>query len=860
MYKKKTSVPIKSYPKPEGSVASTPPSPEPEITVKTIRTKSYDKSGVARLYSPFNRFGSPRAGDKLSNPYKSIYKPSGLSPKEKSYVISSCQTRTNRYIKLKALAYNAMNCNKIFSIYGSCNAVRDALLERGWVEKIPPNKMNLSKIRNGKFQNKSEVHGELERLLLSNLVEKASPNFVWKTKDENHELIIDMKNENYTMINKLKIDALWTSKQGLCSSIKRNYWFNIDEIAEMNCPRTYNSSEVGEIEDFVKDYKMTACTSLLKWVLSMVANKRPVFLETGNVSLNVIVFALNRCKEYLFRKQNKDIDHPISSKPVSSGQWNSFLKKYYRIIEKEEVFELDHENRLPLYLGYAKILLQEIHKYRPQLSCEGCHNIWIIKPANCSRGRGIRMASKLGVMTNLLNKINNKYVIQKYIEEPLLIHDTKFDIRQYYLVTSTYPLIIWCYKECYLKFSSQKYSLKNYHESIHLTNNAVQRKYKNCLGRHKDLPQQNMWDLDTYKEYLIKIGQDQSWDNIIYPGMKKSIIGIMLSCQDSLSVSKNRFEMYGCDFILDKGYRPWLIEINSCPDLNHTTSVTAKICPAAISDIIKVVIDNAANPRAPTGNFECIYRQPMTIPRYVAAAELFVKGYALPNEYFYKGNVEIKESYEDPDIGRERNLKSVLQKLKRYYDVDITTDPDENLEYNITIKNESTHVTESKMEKSDMNESETETSVATIITDHIRDLTDKITSEHSISNPSGSTEAAISTSTINVKKCIRKSRLEMKTNQSVKSDTTIDSLLRKSCSHVDCGLKKSFSFSKLDDGPCGKASYFDMIDFMTFPNENNFVVCKKRDLTKLSPSGLNIAEAALKMMFFMSKKEKEYCC
>lgn len=143
------------------------------------------------------------------------------------------------------------------------------------------------------------------------------------------------------------------------------------------------------------------------------------------------------------------------------------------------------------------------------------------------------------------------------------------------------------YRDCYLKFSSQKYNLKNYHESIHLTNNAVQRKYVNCSNRHPDLPSHNMWDVETYKEYLNCMGKTKVWDNVIYPGMRKSIIGIMLSCQDTLNTSKNRFELYGCDFILDKEYKPWLIEINSCPDLNHTTQVTSKICPAVIGDIVK---------------------------------------------------------------------------------------------------------------------------------------------------------------------------------------------------------------------------------------------------------------------------------
>ena len=111
------------------------------------------------------------------------------------------------------------------------------------------------------------------------------------------------------------------------------------------------------------------------------------------------------------------------------------------------------------------------------------NNVWIIKPGeNSNRGGGISVSNNLEEIKELLNTFSTVYkrtwILQKYIEKPLLINKRKFDIRVFTLFTCYNQGYVkgYFYKEGYLRTSCKEFSLDDLEDNmIHLTNDAVQK-------------------------------------------------------------------------------------------------------------------------------------------------------------------------------------------------------------------------------------------------------------------------------------------------------------------------------------------------------------------------------------------------
>ncbi|CAE7877434.1 TTLL3C, partial [Symbiodinium sp. KB8] len=243
----------------------------------------------------------------------------------------------------------------------------------------------------------------------------------------------------------------------------------------------------------------------------------------------------------------------------------------------------------------------------------------VVKAVNLSLFRFIAWTPLvLYVSLTALLPQETHWVVQRYIERPLVVFQRKFDIRQWVLVTSWNPLQVWFFKECYLRFCVYDFTLDDLgNKFVHLSNNSIQ-KYSKRFNRTEI--EGNMWHSDDFANHLKEKEGYDVWSTKIHPQMKRIVTWSVQSAQDMVSVEElqpaaaadschwlrllsllcltqiesrqGSFELYGYDFMVDADYNPWLIEINSSPDFSYSTDVTKRLVKGAGVDTMKVVLDH----------------------------------------------------------------------------------------------------------------------------------------------------------------------------------------------------------------------------------------------------------------------------
>jgi len=165
------------------------------------------------------------------------------------------------------------------------------------------------------------------------------------------------------------------------------------------------------------------------------------------------------------------------------------------------------------------------HYHKLKVS-EPKRNVWIVKPANSSQGKGIRLIETLDELN-----VDETSVISRYITNPLLINGHKFDLRIYVVVTSYEPLRVYVYKEGLARFASESYSTKIQKDNrfMHLTNYSINKKNDKFV-QNKDAEQDDVgfkWSLTAFCNHLEQVGIDMDlmWSRIFDVILKTLSLG-----------------------------------------------------------------------------------------------------------------------------------------------------------------------------------------------------------------------------------------------------------------------------------------------------------------------------------------------
>lgn len=285
---------------------------------------------------------------------------------------------------------------------------------------------------------------------------------------------------------------------------------------------------------------------------------------------------------------------PNNSSLCSKNKLFKNLRAYYDSIN-EDVFD-----KVPLTFHIMTPNDENLTNFNEIYSEK---STWIIKPGeNTNRGSGIKVSNNLQEILEIVshaNPIERTYIIQKYIEKPLLINKRKFDIRCYALITSINGhLQAYFYEEGYLRTASKEFSLKSTDKYIHLTNDAIQNKGEE-YGKYES---GNKLSYADFQRYLsVNHPQINFFENIL-PQIKNIVFDTVKSVKSTLNDQRkmHTFEILGYDFMLDNNFKVWLLEANTNPCLEVGCSLLAKLIPAMLDNAFRIAIDPLFPP--PTEN------------------------------------------------------------------------------------------------------------------------------------------------------------------------------------------------------------------------------------------------------------------
>lgn len=238
-------------------------------------------------------------------------------------------------------------------------------------------------------------------------------------------------------------------------------------------------------------------------------------------------------------------------------------------------------------------------------------NIWILKPTNWSRGRGVKVTWKTSVLRRwaaasgrqypeldadvetLGIEPSRKYIAQRYLKNVLLLDERKSELRIYWLVACLDPLLVLLYPEGTVRLNTLPYEEGDYENPLVHLGNVYQQK------SHPDYDPDAIlkWSFAEFEAYLVSeqgSAEPQFLEKVLIPRIERMLRYVVHATRHELeNVEGERlyFGLFGADIMLDRQLTPWLTEVQKGPGLGFKDPVKSRVVLPMFREAMRILFE-----------------------------------------------------------------------------------------------------------------------------------------------------------------------------------------------------------------------------------------------------------------------------
>ena len=238
-------------------------------------------------------------------------------------------------------------------------------------------------------------------------------------------------------------------------------------------------------------------------------------------------------------------------------------------------------------------------------------DLWILKPTNWSRGRGVKITWKVSVLRRWVAASGRqypeldadvetlgvdpgrKYIAQRYLKDVLLLDERKSELRIYWLVACLDPLLVLLYPEGTVRLNTLPYEDGDYENPLVHLGNVYQQK------NHPDYDPDAIlkWSFAKFETYLVSeqgSAEPEFLEKVLVPRIERMLRYVVHATRHELEdVEGERlhFGLFGADIMLDRHLNPWLTEVQKGPGLSFSDPVKSGVILPMFREAMRILFE-----------------------------------------------------------------------------------------------------------------------------------------------------------------------------------------------------------------------------------------------------------------------------